>query len=1152
MEFFFDLQRFNFDLSKKITLKTGVTKDTNILYIPDTAGVGPSAMVAATSAIRGSITLTAAMPTGSTAVTAEKITRVNLTGQVATGTSAVILSAAPTNGITVNDSGKNNFNVGNGGLFTATLFTVSTSGNLASASNLAIASGVVKLAGTTNVSSLASAGTASYTEGIALSNTKVVTSAGTVTITEKTNNAATTVRQSTAANTLTVNSLDSGGYMTVNTKAGVTSAVIVGNSTFNVKDMAKSNELVVYSDGDKGYLTKGVVGSTSGQGTTSFIASGTSNPKTSKIVFNTSGFVSVSGGKYTISGMSSNATFAIDGKQYTYKPTTNTVTDGNGTVYVIGDADGVIRGTINGDTVGTTDADTLNIVQGTDLGAAVTKTAGTSADIYGNESTTLYQFESAGKIYTTSTNNASNGTYLNSVSYDSKTGKYKFDASNSNVGQDLHDFANFASVIGGKGADSIQADLGGNNDGFVLNSGAGADNVTMAAAGNALGSDWKITTGAGKDTITLDENLTYNVTGWKIDGGEDDDVITVGATAVDKILQSSIAGGAGKDTITNYGTDNTLTGGAGADTFNISVANAKANISDYKLGEDLIQVSVDPTTALTSGMFGTDGTITDAATGKATIKGSGFYAAQLTNADKKKQYVGWVGENATKIDGSNMADSVILYGTKNEAGDLLLGGAKKDTVYAGAGDSVYGGVGNDSVVVNGAGVYVGVATNGGADSVSGFTTGFDTETADQLYMVNGSVSQVTIANNGSGNIKFSNDSGSVSLSGAASTGNGYAGLLVSGKKVYSIEDSATLTIDDSTELADFYFGTKGETGKGSAVDLSGFTSVLSVDLSNTNVYHNLTSIKGGAGTTSLIGSAGAESLAGGAGVTSLWGGNGGKDTLVSGTASTEFFFASGGGNDVVEGFKNTDGAEDTLNFFGGDLASVARTGDQEVKVSVSDGSTLTIGTAESGTDTKLTWKSGDASGVAKVGSIAGANSFTYERDVTNYIGGNKQDVLTVNDDAGNVNVWLDGSQGASYSDIDVMNATSSTGNIQLAGDNASQSIVGGQGNTSLWGGAGNATDTLVGGSGVNEFFYLMGNGNDVISGNATDTVNLLDIKLSDLAAANIDTSSNRVIFTTKANETVTVSGSVQNFKLGDGSAWVADYTGENGSWSAKN
>lgn len=1149
MEFIFDLQLFAVNLASNFSaLSSAQAGNYTKVYIPGQIAAATSASWDSTGKI-GYIELATAVSSGTQAVTATNIKSISLDEKLNAGITLSTISSA---GITVTDnSGATVFSLGGADLSAKTFTVAAGSGDIEKASGLAITSGTVNFAGAVNVDSLSSGTTASYNAGVALSNTSVKSSAGTVSITEKTNDKATTVTTDSTNMTVTVSGVDAGGTVTVVTAAG-TSAVTINTSKFDV-DTTKSSTLTVYSDGGRGYLTNGTVVGRTNAGTSAYVASGTSDPKTSLIAISSAGTVSVSGGKYTISAVTSGDTITIDGKDYTYQPTANTVTDSDGNVYVIEGADGVIRGTIAGGTATTDTADTLNIVQGTALGGAVTKTAGASANIYGNESKALYQYESAGKIFTTSTKSASNGTYLNSVSYDSKTGKYKFEATDSSVGQDLHNAGGvvFASVIGGKGADSIQADLGGQNDGFVINSGAGADNVTMAGATAALGSDWKITTGAGKDTITLDDNLRSIVTGWKIDGGEDDDTITVGANGADKIQQSSIVGGAGKDKITNFGTDNTLTGGAGADTFNISVAGALANISDYKLGEDLIQVSTDPTTALTSAMFGTDGTITDATNGKATITGSGFYAAQLTNG-ATKQYVGWVGENATKIDGSNMADSVVLYGTQNEAGDLLLGGAKKDTVYAGAGDSVYGGAGSDSVVVNGAGVYVGVATNSGADTVSGFTTGFDTETADQLYMVNGSVSQVTIANDGSGNIKFSDGSGSVSLSSAAGYGTGYAGLLVNGKKVYSIEDNATLTIDDSTELADFYFGTKGATGKGSAVDLSGFTSVLNVDLSNTDVYHNLTSVKGGASTTSLIGSAGAESLAGGAGVTSLWGGNGGKDTLVSGTASTEFFFASGNGNDVVEGFKNTDGAADALNFFGGDFASVNRTGDQEVKVSVSDGSTLTIGTADSGADTKLTWVSGAASGVAKVGSIAGANSFTYEKDVTNYIGGNKQDVLTVNDDAGNVNVWLDGSQGASYSDIDVMNATSSTGNIQLAGDSASQSIVGGQGNTSLWGGAGSATDTLVGGSGVNEFFYLMGNGSDVISGNATDTVNLLDIKLSDLTAANINTSSNSVIFTTKANETVTVSGSVQNFKLGDGSAWVANYTGENGSWSAKN
>ncbi len=86
------------------------------------------------------------------------------------------------------------------------------------------------------------------------------------------------------------------------------------------------------------------------------------------------------------------------------------------------------------------------------------------------------------------------------------------------------------------------------------------------------------------------------------------------------------------------------------------------------------------------------------------------------------------------------------------------------------------------------------------------------------------------------------------------------------------------------------------------------------------------------------------------------------------------------------------------------------------------------------------------------------------------------------------------------------------------------------------------------GNGQTDFFYGLDNGNDSIQGHAGDTVDLFDMKLSDITEAVIDTASKLIIFKTTANETVTVSGDVTDFKL-DGQIWTTDY--KSSSWTTK-
>lgn len=127
-----------------------------------------------------------------------------------------------------------------------------------------------------------------------------------------------------------------------------------------------------------------------------------------------------------------------------------------------------------------------------------------------------------------------------------------------------------------------------------------------------------------------------------------------------------------------------------------------------------------------------------------------------------------------------------------------------------------------------------------------------------------------------------------------------------------------------------------------------------------------------------------------------------------------------------------------------------------------------------------------------------------------------------------------------------MNAASATGNLVIAGDTSSQSITGGRGTTSLWGGAGDAADTLSGNnSGTDMFWYGLGEGKDVLQNvGVEDVVNVYNINLANVTGAEIGNSS--VAIKTTAGDTLTVNrtsgAATTTFQLADGSKWNANYS----------
>ena len=223
-----------------------------------------------------------------------------------------------------------------------------------------------------------------------------------------------------------------------------------------------------------------------------------------------------------------------------------------------------------------------------------------------------------------------------------------------------------------------------------------------------------------------------------------------------------------------------------------------------------------------------------------------------------------------------------------------------------------------------------------------------------------------------------------------------------------------------------------------------------------------------------------------------------------------------------------------------DLAS-AKAVSGAVELATTDGSKFTLTNANSNTEIQYTADGGETIAIAKVGSLSAANSFTYADEVNVYGGGSKTDTLTVS--SGDATIWLDNSQGGgvTYSSIEVVNAQSTTGDVLIAGNESANTIRGGRGDASLWGGTGSAKDYVVGSTnGTTTFWYAFGEGNDtLVSSSADDVINIYS-GAEGLATADIGNNAVKLGFSN--GETLTVSTTKDvTFVVGD-TKWTANHS----------
>ena len=792
-----------------------------------------------------------------------------------------------------------------------------------------------------------------------------------------------------------------------------------------------------------------------------------------------------------------------------------------------------------------------------------------------------------------------------------------FNLSYGDAGSDSIFLESNNSIWGGAGSDIIQAtdfnliygddsagsDAGWGNDSVV----ARTDNTIYGGAGNdtLIADDRaKIDGGIGNDSLTFGQNSS-------IIAGEGDDTIVSQApgalTAPNGSSGSSIWGGkGGVDTLghaINYvdsvgsgvdGKGHAYTakpyGGREIHGHNIYTgADADVTIMDFKFGNDVIHF----------GRAFEASAVTAFGYGNSTIVPTTDY--QIYTAGTDRINVAATISDAANIDMREEAGKFVMFGNPNGTlkggfANTLLGGKNDDTIYVGEGDYVYGGIGNDTINLNGYNNWrdhVGLTEEGGTDTINSFQQGWGE--GDDVIWYNVPLKKQAVGDDGkllfdtdhnpiytdanTDAVADLNDANVRVVGDTTVLSQGKAKLILKGvthgeilaKDADGVHRVALLGqgyYNDSTRGGQIFIGRKEYSD---IVSFEKNNHDLVVDLGMTDrfkdksaKYYNIEQIIGGSGNNTIVGAKNVRNtLDGGIGTSSIWGGGASADVMVSGTGSatdhyTTFFYGAGDGYDTIEGFRTTDRNDahfkrDILDIHSGDVSSVRKVGTSIVVNMAGSTDRLTIRNAASGLfDQLIEVNVKGRKGAAKV---TGADEIVTYDPHAQYYFSNAVMGGTVRNFGDNTRIYLDGRTGDYYKGI--TNIDVDRGNrLELAGDAANNRITySGRGTASLYGGLGN--DTMTGSKdGTNRFFFGRSDGNDIITkSTVNDKVMLYDVALEEVVSAEEKKGSMRIALKSGASLTIQNfdAKSVHDFTLATGDTWVYNHNagGTGGYWSPK-
>jgi len=541
---------------------------------------------------------------------------------------------------------------------------------------------------------------------------------------------------------------------------------------------------------------------------------------------------------------------------------------------------------------------------GTNFLAAITDTSATSvtftgardlsfASLSGTATRTIDASAMTGALIMGTNASAVASTISGGAGSDTLTGGSAADNISGGAGNDSINGAAGADVIsGGDGNDTINAGSGIDN----LSGGAGNDTfiVTTAADFTNLVTAEVVAGGDGTDNLSFSETataitvaatdlaginsierITINGTSGAGSITVNDAVFTANGSTTLAIVDGALTQGTLSVTAsaltaansiqvtanTSTGVNDTLVGGAGADTFTFSTTAGLESTDTVTggAGTDTIVLSA-ASAAVTAALNGVTGVENITVTGSAgdasiTVGADTVIAASgtlTTNASSlvaggsiELTYNGAAVTTATKIQNvtGSAGDDTITGGSGN---DIIVGADGNDSITGGAGsDNLSGGAGNDIFVVATTGTgFTGLTTaetvSGGAgNDVLQFAAGAVTIAAADLVNVSG-IETIEIQN--------TTETASLTLTDAFFTANGAATLAINS----STATSGALTLAASTLTAanSIQLNLSGVANSaGHVINMGAGNDTLTVDL---DVLNNTTTIAGGAGNDTLV------------------------------------------------------------------------------------------------------------------------------------------------------------------------------------------------------------------------------------------------------------------------------------------------------------
>lgn len=628
---------------------------------------------------------------------------------------------------------------------------------------------------------------------------------------------------------------------------------------------------------------------------------------------------------------------------------------------------------------------------------------------------------------------------------------------------------------GGAGADTLQGGLG--NDTYIVsdttdivveNVGEGIDSVT-SSVGYALGANI--------------ENLTLGSGAQNGTGNELDNIII--GTANFNILD----GGAGADTLIGGGGGDFLFGGTGNDTYIVDSSGdsiienpdegtdtVQSSVS-YALGANLENLTLTGTSATIGSGNGLNNLITgndannqlDGGAGADTMVGGAGDDTYIVD-NSSDTVVEAAGEGIDTVQSSvsyalganierlTITASGAVTATGNDLANVITVTTQffvPTTIDGGAGaDTLIGGFGNDTYVVDDVGDVV----------VENLNQGTDTVRSSISYVLADGLENIILT--GTNAINATGNSAANQL-----TGNAAANVLDGGAGTDTMVGGA----GDDTYFIDSIFDTVTElTGEGIDTVVSSVSSyTLGANLENLTLTGTARNATGNALDNVIKGTSGANTLTGGAG----------NDTYYVTLGDSVIENAGEGIDTIVADVSWGLGTANVENLTLIGSAAIDGSGDAGNNVITGNGATNNLD-GGAGADTLIGGGGDDWYTVDNVGDVVIENA----NEGTDSV----RSAVTYTLSANVENLYLQGTT--------AINGTGNASNNILDGNSAANVLTGGAGNDTLIGEAG--ADTLIGGTGDDT--YDVDNTKDVVTENANEGVDTVQSSVTYTLGANIE------------------------------------------------